>query len=39
MGKPIGIGIAAEAPSSICGTENVVTFGVERRLKYGSHAM
>ena len=39
MGKPVGIGIAVEAPSSTCGTENVVTLGVERRLRYGSQAM
>ena len=39
MGKPVGMGIASEAPSSTCGTENVVTPGVERRLKYGSQAI
>ena len=36
IGKPVGIGMAGEAPSSTDGTELVTTPGVERRVKKGN---
>ena len=38
MGKPVGIEMAEEVPSSAAGTERVVTPGVTRRVKKGSQA-
>lgn len=39
MGKPVGIGIAAEVPSSAGGTVRVSTPGVTRRVKKGNEAV
>jgi hypothetical protein len=39
MGKPVGMGMAEDVPSSTRGTELVTTPGVERRARNGSQAM
>ena len=39
MGKPVGIGMAEDTPSSTRGTELVTTPDVERRVRNGSQAM
>lgn len=36
MGKPVGIGMPEEVPSSTAGTERVSTPGVARRVKKGN---
>ena len=38
MGKPVGMGMAGEVPSSIAGNEFVTTPVVERRVRKGSQA-
>lgn len=38
MGKPVGIGMAEEVPSSTAGTVRVATPGVTRRVKKGNQA-
>ena len=39
MGKPVGMGMAGELPSSTRGTELVTTPGVERKVKKGNQAV
>ena len=39
MGKPVGMGMAGDAPSSTAATKFVTTPGVARRVRNGSQAV